>query len=117
MARGVKRNRARGSRSGVCKLQASIGPEGHALLGVLASGRLAAVDPVLAEELRQKVAELFGVTAMWLRREGHDGEALQALLPVLERLNPTHAKAVRELLALAWAGAASAMSADRAGNA
>ena len=90
--------------------------EGEALIRALASGSLAARDPAMAAELRQKVAELFGTTALYLRREGHDGAALLALLPVLEQVDAAGAAELRKILGLAWAGALTSLDQARGGT-
>ena len=91
--------------------------EGEALIRALASGALAARDSAMAAELRQKVAELFGTTALYLRREGHDGAALLALLPVLDQVDAAGAAELRKVLALAWAGALTSLGQAHGGTA
>lgn len=84
--------------------------EGKALVELLRSGRLAEHDRDLAASLNAKVAELFGSTALWLRREGHDGAALLALLPLLRELDPKAAGVIEHCLTIAWAGARQAVA-------
>ena len=84
--------------------------EGKALVQLLRSGRLAERDPDLAAALHAKIAELFGSSALWLRREGHDGVALLTLLPLLRELAPNAADVIERSLAIAWAGAKEAVA-------